>query len=71
MLLSPLLSVETFIGIDIAGGFEDEAGSLYSFYIISVYITHINPLMFDVIDDKPEDVARAHRARVYTLSHQS
>ena len=44
----------------------------------AAYIRHINPLMFDVIDDKPEGVAwgvyhvltRARRARVYTLSHQ-
>ena len=30
------------------------------------YIRQINPLMFGVIDDKPEGVARG----VYTLSHQ-
>ena len=29
---------------------------------------HINPLMFDVIDDKPEGARRS--PRVYTLSHQ-
>ena len=41
-------------------------------------IRHINPLMFDVIDDKPEGVLRSPRglsrarwARVYTISHQS
>ena len=27
-------------------------------YIICSYIRHISPLMFDVIDDKPEGVAR-------------
>ena len=42
---------------------------------------HIDPLMIDVIDDKPEGVAvargvyrvltRASRAMVYTLSHHS
>ena len=31
---------------------------------LEVIIRHINPLMFDVIDDKPEGVAQG----VYTLS---
>ena len=32
------------------------------------FIRHINPLMFGVINDKPEGVAS--RASVYSISHQ-